>query len=82
MGTPEPAAKCLNALIAAKEDIVAVITQPDRPKGRGLKVSGTPVKDVALHYNIPVHQPGKIKDLAAIDLIRKIAPDLIVVVAY
>jgi len=82
MGTPEPAAKCLKALIDAGEEIIAVITQPDRPKGRGLQVSGSAVKEVAIHYNIAVHQPENIKDGKTIDLIKKIAPDLIVVVAY
>jgi methionyl-tRNA formyltransferase len=82
MGTPGPAAKCLQALIDAKENVVAVITQPDRPKGRGLKVTQSAVKELALTYNIPVHQPEKIKDKAAIELVKNIAPDLIVVVAY
>ncbi len=82
MGTPEPAAKCLQALLDAKFDIAAVITQPDRPKGRGLAVSAPPVKELALTYNIPVHQPEKIKDKSSIELVKKIAPELIVVVAY
>ncbi len=82
MGTPQPAAECLKALIDAKENIVAVITQPDRPKGRGLKVAASPVKELALHYNIDVHQPDKIKDRDVIGLIRGIASELIVVVAY
>jgi methionyl-tRNA formyltransferase len=82
MGTPEPAALCLKALIEAKENIVAVITQPDRPKGRGLKLAPSPVKEIALHYNIAVHQPEKIKDQETIDLIKNLKPDLIVVVAY
>jgi methionyl-tRNA formyltransferase len=82
MGTPEPAAKCLKALIDSKEEIIAVITQPDRPKGRGLKLAPSPVKETALHYNIAVHQPEKIKTQEAIDLIKNLKPDLIVVVAY
>jgi len=82
MGTPEPAAKCLKALIDAKEEIVAVITQPDRPKGRGLRVTPSPVKELALHYNIAVHQPEGIKDNKAIEVIKGIKPDLIVIVAY
>lgn len=82
MGTPDPAATCLKALIEAKETVIAVITQPDRPKGRGLKVTPSPVKDIALHYNIAVHQPEKIKDAKAIELIKSLNPDLIVVVAY
>jgi methionyl-tRNA formyltransferase len=82
MGTPEPAQVCLKALIDSKEELVAVITQPDRPKGRGLKVAPTPVKETALHYNIPVFQPEKIKDKEVYDLIRGIKPDLIAIVAY
>jgi len=82
MGTPEPAKKCLEALINAREEIVAVITQPDRPKGRGLKLTPSSVKETAIHYNIPVFQPEKIKDKDAVELIRGYKPDLIVVVAY
>jgi methionyl-tRNA formyltransferase len=82
MGTPEPARLCLKALIDAKEDLVAVITQPDRPKGRGLKVAPTPVKETAAEHDIPVFQPDKIKDKESIELIRGLAPDLIVIVAY
>jgi methionyl-tRNA formyltransferase len=82
MGTPEPARICLKALIDSKEELVAVITQPDRPKGRGLKVAPTPVKETALHYKIPVFQPEKIKDKEVYDLIRGLKPDLIVIVAY
>jgi methionyl-tRNA formyltransferase len=82
MGTPEPAKICLEALINAREEVVAVITQPDRPKGRGLKLAPSAVKETAIHYNIPVFQPEKIKDKDAVDLIRGFKPDLIVIVAY
>ena len=82
MGTPEPAKICLEALINSREEIVAVITQPDRPKGRGLKLAPTPVKETSLHYNIPVFQPEKIKDKDTIELIKGFKPDLIVIVAY
>lgn len=82
MGTPEPAQICLKALIDSKEELVAVITQPDRPKGRGLKLAPTPVKETALHYNISVFQPEKIKDKEIYDLVRGLKPDLIVIVAY
>ena len=82
MGTPEPAKTCLEALINAREEVVAVITQPDRPKGRGLKLAPSAVKETAIHYNIPVFQPEKIKDKDAVDLIRGFKPDLIVIVAY
>ena len=82
MGTPEPAAKCLEALINSSHKVVAVITQPDRPKGRGLNITASAVKELALKNQIPVYQPEKIKDKAAVDLVRKISPDLIVVAAY
>jgi methionyl-tRNA formyltransferase len=82
MGTPEPARICLNALIDAKEEIVAVITQPDRPKGRGLKLAPGPVKETAAEHAIPVFQPDKIKEKESIDLVRGLAPDLIIIVAY
>jgi methionyl-tRNA formyltransferase len=82
MGTPEPAKICLEALINSGEEIAAVITQPDRPKGRGLKIAPSSVKEAAIHYNIPVFQPEKIKDKDVIDLIKGLKPDLIVIVAY
>jgi methionyl-tRNA formyltransferase len=82
MGTPEPAQACLKALIDAKEELVAVITQPDRPKGRGLKLAPTPVKETATEHKIPVFQPDKIKDKESIELVRGLDPDLIVIVAY
>jgi methionyl-tRNA formyltransferase len=82
MGTPSPAKICLEALINSREEIAAVITQPDRPKGRGLKLAPSAVKETAIHYNIPVFQPEKIKDKDVYDLIRGFKPDLIVIVAY
>lgn len=82
MGTPQPAAQCLKALINSKESIVAVITQPDRPKGRGLKMTSSPVKEIALQNNIEVHQPEKIRDKDVISMIKVLAPELIVIVAY
>ncbi|MFH1709681.1 MAG: methionyl-tRNA formyltransferase [bacterium] len=82
MGTPEPAQVCLNALIGAKEELVAVITQPDRPKGRGLLLAPTPVKETALLHDLPVFQPEKLKDREVPELIRGFKPDLIVIVAY
>ncbi len=82
MGTPNQAAFCLNALIEAQEQIVCVITQPDRPKGRHLHQTPSPVKELALKYKIPVETPEKIKEPTFIDKIRAFAPDLIIVVAY
>ncbi|MFC1767878.1 methionyl-tRNA formyltransferase [Candidatus Margulisiibacteriota bacterium] len=82
MGTPEPAAKCLQVLIEAKEEIIAVITQPDRPKGRGLKLTPSPVKELALKNDMRILQPEKLKDKVLTAEIRSLAPELIVVVAY
>lgn len=83
MGTPGPAASILEALISAKHGILCVVTQPDRPKGRGQKVSFPPVKEVALKYALPLEQPEKVKgNTAFIALLKSLKPDMVVVVAY
>jgi len=82
MGTPSHAAYCLSALIEAQEQVIAVITQPDRPKGRHLHPAPSPVKELAQKYKIPVLTPEKVKDPIFIDQIKSQTPDLIVVVAY
>lgn len=82
MGTPQPAAACLQALLDAEEQVVAVVTQPDRPKGRFLHTAPSPVKELAQKYKIPVETPEKIKDAIFIERIKALVPDLIVVVAY
>ncbi len=82
MGTPKHAAVCLEALIAAEEQIILAVTQPDRPKGRHLHTTPSPVKELAQKYKIPVETPEKAKDAVFIDRIRSLTPDLIVVVAY
>jgi methionyl-tRNA formyltransferase len=82
MGTPEFAVPSLKKLIE-KYNVSAVFTQPDRPKGRGNKVSMSPVKEEALRYNIPVYQPVKIKDHSeSIELLKELKPDFIIVVAF
>jgi len=81
-GTPAVSAKCLKALIDAKENIIHVISQPDRKKGRGQVLSPSPVKELAIQNNIPVETPEKIKDKIFIQKIKSFNPDLIVVVAY
>ncbi|HEY5561150.1 MAG TPA: methionyl-tRNA formyltransferase [Clostridiaceae bacterium] len=82
MGTPEFACPTLEALII-EHQVLSVFTQPDRPKGRGKKLSISKVKELALKYNIPVFQPEKIKnDDKMIEEIRKLEPDFIVVVAF
>ncbi|MBU0502392.1 MAG: methionyl-tRNA formyltransferase, partial [Candidatus Margulisbacteria bacterium] len=83
MGTPEPAAKVLQALIAAGHEIAAVVTQPDRPSGRGQKLAFSAVKELALQNNLPLEQPEKIKgNKVFAALIKSLAPEVIVVVAY
>ena len=81
MGTPEFAAVNLKAIVE-KHDVAAVISQPDRPKGRGKKLQPTPVKEIALEYNIPVYQPEKIKDKKFVNFLKTIDADVYVVVAY
>ena len=82
MGTPEFACPTLQILIDRGEQVVAVVTQPDRPKGRGQKLTSPPVKELALKHGIPVHQPLKVRDPDAIELLRELRPDVIVVVAF
>lgn len=81
MGTPDIAVPCLEALIV-KHEVVCVVTQPDKPKNRGQKMAMSPVKEVALTYNIDVLQPLKYKDEAFMPELVKYNPDVIVVIAY
>ena len=82
MGTPDFAAKSLEALIENKYDVAAVFTKADKPVGRGMKTEFSPVKKLALENGIEVFQPVKLRDEAIYDTIRGIAPDIIIVVAY
>ena len=83
MGTAELAGPCLEAVAKVPgHEVVAVITQPDRPKGRDLKPAPPPVKVVAERLGLPVQQPPKIREPAAIDAVRAVQPDLVIVVAY
>ena len=82
MGTPDFAAASLKKLIDEKYDIVGVFTQPDKPKGRGMETTFSPVKSLALENNIPVYQPVKMRDGTALAALRELAPDILVVVAY
>ena len=82
MGTPEFAVPCLDKLIDEGHEIIAVFTQPDKPKGRGKKLLPSPVKEKALAYGIPVFQPNNIKKLEVINQIESLFPECIVVVAY
>jgi methionyl-tRNA formyltransferase len=81
-GTPEFAAVALRALLAAGFEIPLVLTQPDRPAGRGQKLVASPVKQVALAHGIPVHQPEKLRGPATHQPLIDAAPDVLVVAAY
>lgn len=82
MGTPEFAQVSLQALLDDGRQVVCVITQPDKPKGRGYEMAMSDVKKLALEKNIPVHQPVTLKDGAIMPLLEEYRPDIIVVVAY
>ena len=82
MGTPEFAVPCLERLIVDGHDVVGVFTQPDKPKGRGHKMQFPPVKEKAIENNIPVYQPTKMRDGIALEILKKLSPELIIVVAY
>lgn len=82
MGTPDFSVAPLKALIEAGHTVTAVVTQPDKQKGRGKEVSMTPVKECALSYGIPVLQPVKIKAPEAVEELRKYEADIFVVVAF
>ncbi len=81
-GTPEFAARSLEALIAAGHQVVAVLTQPDRPVGRGFKVIPGPVKRTALAAHVPVYQPATLNTVETLGLIRSFSADVMVVSAY
>ncbi|MFR2534321.1 MAG: methionyl-tRNA formyltransferase [Clostridia bacterium] len=83
MGTPDFAAISLEALYKAEHEIVAVVTNPDKPKGRGMKMIASPVKEYALEKNLKVYQPLKVrKNLEFIEKMKSLKPDFICVVAY
>ena len=83
MGTPDFAAESLKEVIKSGYNVQAVVTNPDRPKGRGMKMIATPVKEVAIENNIPVYQPLKVKEnFEFIDMLKNLNPDVICVVAY
>ncbi len=82
MGTPDIAATCLKKIIADGFDIVGVYTQPDRPKGRGMKLVASPVKEVAQASGIPVFQPENFREEESVEQLRALQPDICAVVAY
>ncbi|PKM50653.1 MAG: methionyl-tRNA formyltransferase [Firmicutes bacterium HGW-Firmicutes-7] len=82
MGTPDFSVPTLKAIIDSEHEVIAVVTQQDKPKGRGNKMTVTPVKEVALAYNIPVYQPHKVRNAEFINLLKDLQPDAIVVIAF
>ncbi len=81
MGTPDFAVPCLE-VCQENHEVLAVFTQPDRPKGRGKKLAAPPVKEKALEYGLDIYQPEKLKTPEMVALLKELAPDCIVVVAY
>ena len=82
MGTPDFSVEALKSLIAAGHNIIAVVTQPDKKKGRGEKVMFTPVKEEALKHDLKVYQPVKVREPEFIDELKKLDIDVIVVIAF
>ena len=81
MGTPEFAVPTLEALVK-EHNVTAVVTQPDKPKGRGKKMMFSAVKEKALEYGLTVYQPEKVKDSDFVQVLKELAPDIMVVVAF
>lgn len=82
MGTPDFAVGTLKALIDSRYEVAAVFSQPDKPKGRGKALQMTPTKEVAVEAGIPVYQPVKIREEQWLSVLKELAPDVIVVVAF
>ncbi len=82
MGTPDFSVPTLEALVKGGHQVIAAVTQPDKPKGRGKAVLMTPVKEKALEYSIPVYQPVKVRDPEFMEILREMKPDVMVVVAF
>lgn len=82
MGTPDFAVPTLETLINSEHQVAGVVTQPDKPRGRGGKVQMTPVKEMAVKYNVPVHQPERVKEEESYAVLKQWNPDVIVVVAF
>lgn len=82
MGTPDFAVDTLQTLIQSEHEVIGVVTQPDKPKGRSGKMQYSPVKEVALEHQITVYQPEKVRDEVFVQKVREMNPDVIVVVAF
>ena len=82
MGTPDFSVPVLEALADSRHQVTAVVTQPDKPKGRGNGISMSPVKEAALCRQIPVYQPERARDASFIEEMKKLSPDVMVVIAF
>lgn len=82
MGTPEFSVPTLKALIDSKHEIIGVVTQPDKPKGRKGVLAAPPIKEVALENNIAVLQPKRVRNPEFIKELKEINPDIIIVIAF
>ena len=82
MGTPDFSVPTLEALVASEHEVAAVVTQPDKPKGRGKEIHMSPVKECALKHNIPVYQPVRARNEAFVEEMRTLKPDAMVVIAF
>ncbi len=82
MGTPEFSVPVLEALVKEGHEVVGVVTQPDKPKGRGKAVLMPPVKEKALEYGLSVYQPAKVRDAGFVEVLKGLNPDIMVVVAF
>lgn len=82
MGTPDFAVETLKTLIESEHEVVGVVTQPDKPKGRSGKLQEPPVKETALKHAIPVYQPKRVREPEFMEILKRLAPDVIIVVAF
>ena len=82
MGTPDFSVPALRALVEGGHKVTAVVTQPDKPKGRGKAVQMTPVKEAALELDIPVYQPAKVREEGFLQQLKDLNPEVIVVAAF
>lgn len=82
MGTPDFSTGTLEEIVLAGHEVVGVVTQPDKPKGRGKTLMPTPVKEVAMKYNLPVYQPKKVREPEFVEVLRGLKPDVMVVAAF
>ena len=82
MGTPDIAAVCLKKILDDGFEVAGVYTQPDRPKGRGMKMVCSPVKELALAHDLPVFQPESFREDETVETLKALKPDVCAVVAY